>query len=457
MKKFCIQIFILSISVFFGAIFILVAYSLPVDKMRDHVQDALYIYEIEHNNHRWGSWQSVQTDVDNFTNCIMLMEAIYPTDRGITDSAFSNRMWNLGEEKSPYQTLINVVNNNLGDDKENSVEYARYWHGYLIFLKPLLSIMDTGKIRVLNFQLQFLLIVLTMILIYKRLGIYHVVALSMAIIVINPVTTALSFQNSTMLYITLLSIIYLLLKNESLRKNSRYIYFFLIVGICTAYFDFLTYPFVSLGISLCIFAMLNRKDFFDLPVISALKKCFHCIFSWSFGYVGMWASKWILATIFTEYNILADAFINAIYTKIFAVQVETQYTAESFSMWDHLKFLLFSAQNELPAGYIVHKDFTFFDVVKKNIHALDGSFIYIFAIFILYMIFKLIINRQNIFINKTMFAVFGLIISLPFIWYAAIIKHSYIHDFLVYRELSIAIFGISCLLTELLNTSDKYS
>ena len=293
----------------------------------------------------------------------MLIEAIYPTDKGIVDSALSNRRWHLGEKNSPAQTLINSTNNKLSaDKKEVEWNYARYWHGYLVFLKPLLCVTNPGRIRVLNFQIQFLLICLTLILIYKKLGSYYV----------------------------------------------------------------LTYPLVSLGIPLCFLVALNREKFFALPIKSAIKKLTAYSAAWGFGYVGMWASKWILATMFTEYNVLVDAFYNALSSK------------------------LSPSILQVSEGVTVTQDFTFFDVLGKNFHALDGSYIYIFAAFILYLIYKVIQNRKNFRLNKTVLLTFAFVISLPFIWYFVVIKHSYIHDFLVYRELAIAIFGLSCLLVEII-------
>ena len=177
----------------------------------------------------------------------------------------------------------------------------------------MLCVADPGTVRVLNFQIQFLLICLTLILIYKKLGSYYV----------------------------------------------------------------LTYPLVSLGIPLCFLVALNREKFFALPIKSAIKKLTAYSAAWGFGYVGMWASKWILATMFTEYNVLVDAFYNALSSKLSPSILQ---------------------------------------------------------------------------------------VSLPFIWYFVVIKHSYIHDFLVYRELAIAIFDLSCLVVEIIfsanlakSSSDKVS
>ena len=273
----------------------------------------------------------------------------------------------------------------------------------------------------LNFQIQFLLIISVLLLTYQRLGKYHTFAFAVTLMAINPVTTALCFQNSTVLYITLTATIFLLRKNELLADSERYLYFFLIVGICTSYFEFLTYPFVSLGIPLGFFVMLNKEKFYHLSVRNALKEMFHCSFAWGFGYVGMWSVKWILATLLTRYNVLVDAFYNALASK-------------------------------LPSAA---QEFTFYQVLSKNFYALSGSYIFVLAIFILYMIYRAIKNRQNIYFNKTMAAIFTFIIALPFIWYAVVMKHSYIHDFLVYRELAISIFGITCITVEILSERMK--
>ena len=439
---------IVAAAAFLGLLLLMVAYSLPNEKIYNNVKASLHIYEIEHDHYIWGL-DKFPTYVDNFTNIVMLMEAIYPVKNGVLDSALVNRMWSLEEGNSPAHSLINGINSNREADLNKDKKYGRYWHGYLIFLKPLLYKTTVGSIRLLNSYIQLFLIAIAAVLLYKKLGMFYVFAFILTVAAINPVTTALCFQNSTVFYVLLFAVIALLLKNEFIKENARYIYFFLIVGICTSYFDFLTYPFVSLGVPLCLFVVLNKEKFFIVPIKEVFKKLFGCLFAWCFGYAGMWASKWILATTLTDYNALADTFYNAIESKLSAVEVIAISPDANASTWDYIKFL-FSPQHNLPQGYAITQEITAAEVFYKNIHALfDTPFAIIFALFILFMIFRMIKNKFKPHMNLNILIIFAFIAALPFVWYFIVIKHSEIHFFFVHRELAISVFAIACFFIEL--------
>lgn len=456
MKEFFIQVrnmaLIVAAAAFIGLILMLAAYSVPNEKIYSNVKASVDIYRIEHDHFFWGRIR--QTDVDNFTNCVMLIEAVYPSEKGLIDSALVNRMWGLGEHNSPSEILINAMDTDRRADENDEWKYGRYWHGYLVFLKPLLYKMTVGNIRVLNSYAQLMLLAIAAALLYKRLGIWYLASFILAVSAINPVTTALCFQNSTMLYVTLFGVISVLLLNERLIENKFYVYYFLILGILTAFFDFLTYPFVSFGVPLCLFVILNREKFFTDELKSAFKKIFYCGFGWFFGYIGMWGSKWILATSLTEYNAIKDAFYNAVFSKLSSFKIDVSNASEDIGVLDFIKFLLFSKQDSLPQGYSVSQEFTVWDVFQKNLVMLsEPSFRLFFVLFLGILvgriIYKVAVRKEQIFISLSMICTFLFITALPFIWYAAIVKHSYIHDFLVFKELAIAIFSISCFLVVL--------
>ena len=50
-------------------------------------------------------------------------------------------------------------------------EYGKYWHGYLVFLRPLLTLLDYGKIRVLNGIVLTILLVIALYLLARRLSV----------------------------------------------------------------------------------------------------------------------------------------------------------------------------------------------------------------------------------------------------------------------------------------------
>ena len=57
-----------------------------------------------------------------------------------------------------------------GENIVDSYEYTRYWHGYLIFLRPLLTFMNIENIRNLLFALVLLLSFIVFFLIVKKLN-----------------------------------------------------------------------------------------------------------------------------------------------------------------------------------------------------------------------------------------------------------------------------------------------
>ena len=77
--------------------------------------------------------------------------------------------------------------------------------------------------------------------------------------------------------------------------------FFLAAGMLTSYFDFLTYPLVTLGFPLCVYLYLNResgkRELMHIAAYSA---------EWGIGYMGFWAMKWILTDILTGSSTISD-------------------------------------------------------------------------------------------------------------------------------------------------------
>ena len=94
----------------------------------------------------------------------------------------------------------------------------------------------------------------------------------------------------------------MLLHHDRLHEKGQYPEFFLIVGILTSYFDFLTYPIVTLGIPLCCYFLLESDRLWD-----NIKKLIGFCVSWGIGYAGMWAAKWVIADLTLHTGTIKDA------------------------------------------------------------------------------------------------------------------------------------------------------
>lgn len=139
------------------------------------------------------------------------------------------------------------------------------------------------------------------------------------------------------------------------------------------------------------------------------KNIFFYTVSWGIGYVGMWSSKWVIASVFTGENIIYDAFG--------AIAYRSGYFTEKHSYYDTLKLNLSACNRKviLPAFICVAVCIAVFRI-KKHIR-----------------------------IERRLFLVLGaiLFVSLyPFFWYLFTKDHSCCHSYFTWRELGISVFGV---------------
>ena len=345
-------------AIFLGTIALIVVYHIPTDTIYRHLQKDRDIFQKEGNYWSWAN--KSPTKLDGFTDSIMLMNAAYPVD-SVPTSAMAVFKWH--GKGSPAQTFVKALNDK-NDESLGKTSYYRYWHGYLVYLKPILFISSYHDFRMLNAYLIFFLTTAVLILFYLRLGILHTIAFAITILFINPVTVAMSLQYSTIFYITLMSVFLILWKNDKIYKNNLYVYFFLIIGILTSYMDFLTYPVVGIGIPLLVYILLNKdsfdnKKFFCLSVIK--NSC-----AWGFGYLTMWAGKCLAAFVVLQHSILPEV----------------------------LDALKNRTSSEVSAEVLGHDPINLITVLQANFKAaVTGPWIYIFAVFLIYLIYRMIKNR----------------------------------------------------------------
>ena len=93
---------------------------------------------------------------------------VYPDSSG---NLGANEKYKNKENGDLYQTkeLYALMH---GENIEDSYEYARYWHGYLVFLRPLLVLFDYSNIRILIFVITLIVMGILLYLIYKKINIY---------------------------------------------------------------------------------------------------------------------------------------------------------------------------------------------------------------------------------------------------------------------------------------------
>lgn len=282
----------------------ILVYCLPVEPMKENVWRSRSIYSFEGGYPQWAGENYKMTQLDNITDGYMLLEAIYSGAEGPVNNAMLNRYMTYADVNPEQAALMQAH----GVDTEPYVAtYGRYWHGYLLFLKPLLLLFDVADIRIINMilclGLSFYLIAETRHVLGNRVAI----AMFVMWIVINPVSIVMSFQFSTTFYVMIVASLLVLHRDAWLVQGSRYAMLFLFIGIVTNFIDFLTYPMVGMVVPLILAILLRerRKDkcILGFTVLNG--------FAWGIGYACMWIGKWSVATWITGQDIIANAISEA--------------------------------------------------------------------------------------------------------------------------------------------------
>ena len=150
-----------------------------------------------------------------------------------------------------------AVAHGVGKDAEPAYSYGRYWHGYLVLLKPLLLFCSYMDIRMLNVLAQGTLL-LYLLLQLKKSGARCIPALGAALAVLQAWLLPLCLQYSTAC-LTALAAMCLLVRFQSHFEKDGVVLFFLGTGMVTSYVDFLTYPLITFGLP-CVLWLMLEKD-----------------------------------------------------------------------------------------------------------------------------------------------------------------------------------------------------
>lgn len=390
-----------------GDILLLLVFLLPVQRMKDNVQRSMDIYLNEGDYPRL-VWGYDMSKLDNYTDMFMLLHATYAGSGNVIEDVVKMNHTEYFEEGCVgVGSLIGYIDNWGTESHVDS--YPRYWHGYLVILKPLLLLFDVADIRIFNMILFFSLLLYIMLTMQKKgFGIY-ILPFGVSILLLNPLVVPPSFQFSTVTYIMLFSVCIAL--NRSEWEFEKLFFFFMLIGIATAYFDFLTFPLVGLYFPM-IFVLMKEDSW-----KTAFKIIIWGSIAWAIGYAGMWSGKWILGSILTGENLFANAFE---------------------------RFTLYSGRHN---GAV-----SFRQLIFSNILVLLRWPMAILGAGIACLYGKNIVSavREKSIMPKWIFP-FALIAITPIVWYVASGSHSNTHYWFTYRELCVSVFAVLTGLRKVMN------
>lgn len=395
-----------------GYLLLFIAYCLPAERLKQNVASGVDTLLVEGAQFEYAEGYKAAI-LDNTTDAIILGETVYPAENAFQDALSNPRLLYAGTNE-PELSLMAYMKDNEKDERY-VVTYPRYWHGYLVFTKLFFFFFDFADSRMFHLGLQVVIFSCLICLLYRNKLQDYVLPLTAVFVLWNPASTGICIQYYACFYVTMFAMMFLLWQWNWLMKDAFRCYiFFLMVGICTSYFDFLTYPIATLGLPLCIWIIQSRPNKAHFRNLLA-----NSVF-WGMGYVGMWAEKWILASLVLKQNIIEDALAN--------VMSRTSVS--------------------LPPGSMETEQISRIGTVFTMVRTLiKWPYIFFLGIpFICLLIYG--IRKQCFTWNKMKngqylsAGMLFLVALYPLVWFFLTANHSFIHPRLVYRNMGVFVFAV---------------
>ena len=422
-RRLCLTYLCLSLLFSLG---IVVANCIPTSLMTENLYTSADILQDEGGDYYYLMGKNEAWRVDNYTNAIMLNISGHGDNLGVV-GAFGHYRRALTSDVSQVDTL----KDSFGRAAERGygwVDYARYWHGYTIFLKPMLLFLNINEIRSLIFCVCTALIGLNATLLSRLRGTDSGIAFVCAFIAIAYPVTCFSLSFSSSVLIALIASAFII------RRSCRHAYqpsilMFFIIGALTVYFDFLCNPILTLGIPLATTVFLKATSpEEDLSKISKIAlRLFALCLAWLFGYALLWVTKWVLSSFFLQQNVVADGISQLLLRSGAPEDASYDTYSRAASLWRNIKLML------SPATVLI-------------------------IIFTSSMAINHIARRQAISpTNLTGLFLLVLVSSLPYLWYLCTSNHSFYHFWFTYRNQAITILCIQFALLALFKRNDSPS
>lgn len=184
--------------------------------------------------------------------------------------------------------------------KEPELVYGRYWHGSMFAYKLLFVIGNLSDVRWINFLICTFTMFAFSICFYKHFQPMDFYLTLLSLIFVNYYMIFHSMQFTPAFLIAFFGAVAVLKRFE---MKKELVSTFLIIGACTAYFDLLTVPALTVGLPMICW-VLKQNSTSDFK--ADLKQLIQFGAVWICGFIGTWTFKWLLIYCFTDYSIMQE-------------------------------------------------------------------------------------------------------------------------------------------------------
>lgn len=278
-----------------------VAYVMPDRRVRDHVGETRYIGDLLNDYPKAILFTDLHVQdsytLDCYTEAIIVNQALSLRTEGIKGILL------LPRQQTGYPNQCASLERVMERaDNLTTIHYGRYWHGSTFVVRILLVFLNFLQIRYLLYFVSTLLLLWCFARLWNKVSRIVAVAIPVGLLLVNVYVMQFSLQFAPVLLLAEAGMLWL--GYHCRADNMQCGLFFLALGSLTSYFDLITVPTLTLGLPLLVWIACRRSTDWKQGSLGILKLSLW----WLGGYVATWLTKWGLATLLTDTNILADAY-----------------------------------------------------------------------------------------------------------------------------------------------------
>jgi len=326
---------------------------------------------------------------------------------------YANYFWHTGFSVADTPTDTTIFAGLLRRNRDvwqaaMRTDYARYWHGYAVVLRPLCIVLSIVNIRYLNMMLLMCLLLLCTCKCRERFGWPMALCFALGLLMSFFLLAPFCQQYMPVTALALLGCCALLYGWRAMR--ARLYEGFFLLGSLVCFFDFLTFPVLALGYPLVLALLLLLDEG------NGAKRLWLWTFAlsavWLAGYGLTWLGKGVIGSLGTGKNVVADILSQAAF----------RTTGE---------FIKEGQTHEISARTAIATNLeTFFMGANA-------------ALFILLVaLCALAALRHRAPSHRWLCTLPIMAVSLwPLAWYCTLQNHSRMHFWMTYKSLSVTVFA----------------
>lgn len=388
------------------------AAAIPVNAVEENVRSSLSTLAREGQYPRlWAGGES--WTVDNYTTAVMLNQATHNAGNPVLSAAYNFQWHGTDGGDNQIVALHDGLQWQTGSvDGAGWIAYGRYWHGYLAFLKPLLTFLDLRQVRMVLAVAFVGLLAWSAMRLGRRGGAVAAVLYVCSFLAVHVPVAMASLSFAPTFLIAVGATVFVLSRRAGERGLLGggaclpfWAIFYFVIGAVTVYLDFLDTPIITLGVPLAVQLYLERDAVGRRDLPRALGAVLLVSVCWGLGYGGLMVTKWVLSTLVTGHDFVADGLGTALYRS-----GQTSTTGDITRAMAISKNVSFLGARRMAVAFAV--------------------LVAVAAAWLAHRAARGVAPRAS-----WWFLPLLLLVALyPYLWYLAAANHSYIHTFITYRD-----------------------